>query len=143
MATVESTIPSLLLARVATLVLTPALTVSYPDIAFTPPVDGQGKAKPYLEVRHLPNTNVNLFIGNEATVQYQGLLQITVVYPAGQGIIKPSEIAGLVASHFAKGTVLRDAGVNVRIYQKPSVARSIQDTDRIRVPVTIPYQVFH
>jgi hypothetical protein len=137
MATVESTIPGLLLVRVAELVLSPALPVSYPDIAFTPPVG------PYLEVRHMPNTNINLFIGNDATVQYQGLLQITVVYPAGQGIIKPSEVAGLIASNFAKGTVLRGDGVKVRIYQKPSVASSIQDTDRIRMPVTIPYQVFH
>lgn len=143
MATVESTIPSLLLARVAALVLSPALPVAYPDVAFTPPVDAQGKAKPYLEVRHLPNTNVNLFLGDDATVQYQGLFQITVIYPAGQGIPKPFDIAGLVALHFKKGTALRGDGVNVRIYQKPSVARSIQETDRIRVPVTIPYQVFH
>lgn len=143
MATVESTIPSLLLARVAALVLSPALPVAYPDVTFTPPVDAQGKAKPYLEVRHLPNTNVNLFLGDDSTVQYQGLLQITVVHPSAQGIIKPYEIAGLVASHFAKGTLLTSAGIKVRIYQKPSIAGSIQDTDRVRVPVTIPYQVFH
>lgn len=136
MATVESTIPSILFARVAELALTPVLPVSYPDIPFTPPVGA------YLEVRHLPNSNVNLFIENDATVQYRGLLQITVVYPSGKGIVAPNEVAGKVVDYFGKGTILRSGAVSVRIYEKPSVASSMQDTDRIRIPVTIKYNCF-
>lgn len=136
MATVESTIPSLLLARIGALVLSPALPVAYPDIAFTPPTG------PYLDVRYLPNSNVNLFIGNNDETQYRGLIQVTVVFPSGRGIPPVMEIAGLVADHFAKGTVLRSGSASVRIYEQPSVAPSMQDTDRVRVPVTIKYHCF-
>lgn len=137
MATVESTIPDLLLIHLGALVLVPALPVAYPDVPFTSPTAA------YLEARYMPNTNVNLFLGNDATVQYRGLLQVTLVYQAGKGIIVPAEIAGRIVSHFAKGTVLRSSGVNVRIYEKPSVAPSLQDANRVRIPITIPYKVFH
>lgn len=136
MATVESTIPSVLFARVAELALTSVLPVSYPDIPFTPP------ASAYLEVRHLPNSNVNLFVGDDAPIQYRGLLQITVVYPSGKGIVAPNEVAGKLVDHFKKGTVLRSGATKVRVYEKPSVAPSSQDTDRVRIPVTIKYNCF-
>lgn len=136
MATVESTIPSVLFARVAELALTPALPVSYPDIPFIPP------ANAYLEVRHLPNSNINRFIGNADDTQYRGLLQITVVYPSGKGIVAPNEVAGKIVDHFKKGTVLRSGATTVRVYEKPSVAPSSQDTDRVHVPVTIKYNCF-
>jgi len=136
MATIESTIPSLLFTHMAALVLSPVLPVSYPDNPFTPP------AGAYLEVRHLPNSNVNLFVGDDAPVQYRGILQITVVYLSAKGIVAPSEVAGKIVDHFKKGTVLRSGIVAVRIYEKPSVAPSMQDTDRVRIPVTIKYNCF-
>lgn len=137
MPTVESTIPSILFARVAELALTPALPVSFPDIPFTPP------ASAYLEVRHLPNGNVNLFVGDDAPIQYRGILQITIVYPSGKGIVAPNEVAGKLVDHFKKGTILRSSGVRLRIYEQPSVAAAVQDTERVRVPVSILYQVFY
>ncbi|WP_019170668.1 DUF4128 domain-containing protein [Pseudaminobacter salicylatoxidans] len=136
MATVESIIPGLLMARLAELVLSPPLPVAWPDVPFTPP------AGSYIEATFMPNTNVNLFVGNDATTQHQGILQVTVVSKAGGGIVAPMEIAGQVVAHFAKGIRVSGQGVTVRVSAKPSVARPLQDADRIRVPVTILYDCF-
>ncbi|MBK3745294.1 hypothetical protein G3A39_39615, partial [Paraburkholderia aspalathi] len=73
MATVESTIPDLLLLHLGTLILSPVLPVAYPNAPFTKP------AGPYLEARFMPNSNVDRFLGDNDTIQYQGILQVTVV----------------------------------------------------------------
>lgn len=137
MASVESTIPDLLLTHLGKLNLSPKLPVAYPNLPFKPPSGS------YLEARFMPNTNVDRFLGDNDTVQYQGLLQVTLVVLSAGGIIDPLKIAAQVAAHFAKGTILQGSGVKVRVYNKPSVASTLQDTDRLRIPITIPYRCFH
>jgi hypothetical protein len=135
-ATVEATIPDLLLAHLGALVLSPALPIAWPNLSFTPP-PGE-----YLEATFMPNTNVNLFVGNDATTQHQGLLQVTVVAKSGLGIVGPNDIAGQIVEHFAKGTRIDGQGFVLSIDEKPSVAPSIQEADRIRVPVTVRWYAF-
>ena len=131
----ESIIPELLFQHVAA--LGNDTPVAYPNVPFEPP---EGT---YLEVRYLPNTNRNFLIGSDDPTHHIGLLQVTVVSPSNVGAIEPQEMAGNVVQHFKKGTRLQKDDVIVEVYSKPSVAPSLQDGNRYRVPVSIQYQCFH
>lgn len=136
-ATPEGEIPNLLMARLAALTLSPALPVAWEGRDYTPP------AGTYLSARYLPNTNQEPFVGNTDPARHLGIFQVTVnVLPDG-GIIAPSDIAGAIVDHFAKGTKLSANGVTVHVYEKPSVGSALQDPERIRVPVSIRYQSFN
>lgn len=137
--TPEAVIADLLFTRLQTL---PEQT---PPIEFAFAKDGDPDYVPtagvtYLLPQFLPNTNRNYAIDEGAT-QFIGLFQVTVCFPSGRGEIKAREIAGAVVSHFAKGTRLWQDSLGVKIYERPSVAPAIEDGDRIRIPVTIPYTV--
>ncbi|MBB3234441.1 phage tail terminator-like protein [Phyllobacterium endophyticum] len=146
-ATVEATIAELLFARLTSLVLSPVLLVSYPGLAFTAPVEtaepNQGKPAPYLRADFIPNRTDNLGLANDASARHQGILQVMTIYPVGQGVIKPTNTAGLIGAHFAKGTILYGSGVSVKVYAKPSVGAPIIEPDKISVPVTILYRSFN
>jgi hypothetical protein len=136
-ATVEATIAELLFARLTSLVLTPVLPVAFPGLAFTSP------AGPYLRADFIPNRTDNLGLANDASARHQGILQVMAIYPVGQGVIKPTNTAGLVAAHFAKGTILHGSGVKLKVYAKPSVGAPIVEPDKINVPVTVLWRSFN
>lgn len=119
-----------LLARCATLAVgSPALPIAMPEIAFTPPASGK-----YLDVRDF--TNRPLWEGVSGGKIDQGLLQVTVVWPPRQGVIKPKAAAAAVMAHFAKGLVLAHG---VKINGEPWAASPLSDDSEVRVPVTIPW----
>lgn len=112
-----------------------------PNVSYDPAF-----SDPYIQSQLLPNTTGRPFLGLESSDEFLGLLQVTVVYKAARGIIDPTELAGLVIGHFPKGTSLRseDPPLTVRITGRGSIAPNpIQDADRFRLPVTIPYQAFY
>jgi hypothetical protein len=117
-----------LLARAATLsVGSPALPIAYPDVAFTPPADGK-----YLEVSIFYNRPA--WEGLAAGRMDQGLLQVTVVGPKGQGIPALMRLASDVIDHFPKGLGLSGG---VKISRQPYAASPLLDDADTRVPVTI------
>ena len=121
-------IASGLLSRAATLsVGSPALPISYPDVAFTPPADGK-----YLEVSIFYNRPA--WEGLAAGRMDQGLLQVTVVGPKGQGIPALMRLASDVIDHFPKGLSLTGG---VKISRQPYAASPLLDDADTRVPVTI------
>lgn len=126
-------IARLLLARCANLsVGSPALPVAMPDVAFTPPVNGK-----YLRISLF--SNAPAWQGLTAGRLDQGLLQITVVWPKGQGVIKAREAAAVVIGHFPKGLKLVNAGVQVRINREPWAGSPILDDSASLIAVTIPW----
>lgn len=123
-------IAAALLARCSTLAVgSPALLISYPDVAFSPPAAGK-----YLDVAIFYNRPA--WEGLSEGRQDQGLLQITVVWPKGQGVIKPLQIAASVMAHFPKGLRL-DGGV--KISAEPYAASPLLDDAETRVPITISW----
>jgi hypothetical protein len=136
-ATVEATIAELMFARLATLVLSPVLPVSYPGLAFTAP------SGPYLRADFIPNRTDNLGLAHDARVRHQGILQVMAIYPVGQGVMTSTNTGGLIASHFAKGTILYGSGVQLKVYAKPSVGGPIIEPDKINVPVSILWRSFN
>ncbi|MFH1554925.1 MAG: DUF4128 domain-containing protein [Pseudomonadota bacterium] len=133
----EALIHDLLMARVATFSNTPALPVAYPNVDFIPPASGD-----WLEVAYLPNTNVDLYLANDDETLHRGLMQITLVSARGRGGSAPLDLAGKIASHFAKGTTLYGSSFKVRVPDKPSVSAPLQDPPYLRTPVTVRWQAF-
>src|SRR5690606_19875928 len=124
-----------LLARCATLeVGSPALPIAYPEdpSGFEPPADGK-----YLEVSLF--ANVPRWQAINTGKMDQGLLQVTVVWPANQGVIEPMAAADAVKAHFAKGTPLRHGTANVKISGDPWAASPLSEDSELRVPVTVPW----
>jgi hypothetical protein len=121
-----------LLARVAALTLSPTLPVAYPEVAFDPPADGK-----YLAVSFFPNRPMAEGLTNGRVDQ--GLLQITVVWPKNQGLIAPAGIAQAVIDHFPNGLALQSGATRVKISGQAWQAAPITDTDRVSIPITIPW----
>lgn len=106
----------------------PALPIAYPDVAFTPPADGK-----YLAVQFLANAPA--WEGLSEGRRDQGLLQVTVVWPKGLGVIRALDAAQDVIAHFPKGLVLS----GVKITGQPYAGSPLLDDADTRVPVTIPW----
>jgi len=123
-----------LLARCATLAVgSPALTIAMPEVSFTPPASGK-----YLDVAIFYNRPA--WEGVASGRLDQGLLQVTVVWPKGQGVVKPMEAAQTVMAHFAKGLTLQSGTANVKITAAPYATSPLIDEFDVRVPVTIGWK---
>ena len=92
-------VAELLLARAALMETQgPSLAVAMPDVAFQPPVDSQGGALPYLRIDLF--SNAPFWEGLASGRIDQGLLQVTVVWPEGEGIVAARRAASDVMAHF-------------------------------------------
>src|SRR5690606_41015641 len=100
----EASILTAMLTHLGTLTFSPALAVAYPGVNF--PAAGQTKPDNYLSVSFIPNRTDTLSIG-EGHQRHQGLLQVSVYWKSGVGLVKPLEAADKVIQHFAKGTRLQ------------------------------------
>lgn len=132
----ESQILDLFLARAALMATQgPTLPVAFPEVAFTPPTSGK-----YLEVSALPNKP--FWEGLSGGSVDQGIYQVTVHWPRGQGLIAPINVAGQVREFFPRGTELFGQGIRIEIYAKPWYSQPISGDADIIVPVSIPYRAF-
>ena len=136
----DAIILAALLDHLAGLALSPAPAVALPGIAFPPA--GQEKPESYLQVSFLPNGTETLSVGNGRQM-HQGILQVSVYWKAGVGLIKPLDVADRIIGHFAKGTRLVSNDVTVKVDRKPWVSGPLQEPDRVQFPVTIPYRSFN
>lgn len=123
-----------LFARVATLTTSPPLPVAWPehDKGFTPPASGK-----YLRVDFFANRP--RWEGMASGRVDQGLLQITVVWPKGKGLDAPAQIADAIIAHFPLAHVMRHGSAAVKVSGQPWVASPLSETDKLSVPVTIPW----
>lgn len=136
----EASILTAMLSHLGTLTLSPAMAVAYPGVNFPPA--GQTKPDNYLSVTFLPNRTDTLSIGN-GHQRHQGILQVSVIWKSGNGIVKPLEVADAIIRHFDKGTRLRSGAVVIQIDRKPWAAGPLQEQDRVQIPITIPYTSFN
>lgn len=124
-----------LLSRCETLeVGSPVLPVAYPDVAFDPSEaasDGR-----YLTVDLF--NNAPFWEGLTSGRIDQGLMQVTVVWPKGEGL-SARRAAGEVIAHFPKALTLPAPGVRVKINRETWQASPILDDDSTSIPVTISW----
>lgn len=131
-------VSDLLLARAALMETTgPALPVAMPDVAFQPPIDSQGGALPYLRIDLF--SNEPFWEGLASGRIDQGLLQVTVVWPEGEGIVAARRAASDVMDHFHKGLRLFGPATRVTVNKEPWAASPITEAAETLTPITISW----
>jgi hypothetical protein len=133
----EATIVDLLSTKLKALVFSPQIPIAWPHVAFTPPTS----PRLWLEAWPMFNTTGNLFLGNADPSEHLGIMQVTVVSPLGKGATPALDVAEAVAAHFAKGTRLQGSGVDLRVYEKPSISTPFKDEGDLRTAVSIRWRV--
>lgn len=126
----SAVVANLLLARCAT--LSAILPVAMPDVTFSPPADGK-----YLRVGYF--TNAPRWQGLSDGAVDQGLLQIDVVWPKGQGVVTHRRVVAQVEAAFPKGLRLYAAEVCVTVNRKPWAASPIIEANRTLTPITVSW----
>ncbi len=119
---------------------TPSLSISLPNIAFTPPTIST-TAK-YLRATILPADTTALGVTYNATNQHYGLFQMDVFYGVGGGEIAPRRIAAAIISYFKRGTRISSNGFNIDVVQTPKLGPQITAGAWTFLPVRIPYNSF-
>ncbi|QKN14718.1 hypothetical protein HR059_09635 [Sinorhizobium meliloti WSM1022] len=114
------------------------LPVAAPNVVF--PAAGQPLPPKYLRLTFLPNQTRQITMGNDPQ-QKRGLLQVSVVWPVGQGIIGALDVADQVIDHFNNQSLFA-SGVKITISSEPWAAGPLQEGERVQIPVTIPYIAF-
>lgn len=134
---VETDIMEALFTRLEALVLSPALPVAWPNLAFDPPADQR-----YLRVQFVPNLNIRLLIDSDGPHQHLGLLQVSVYWTKGEGEAGAREVAGDVAAHFAADLRLTAGGISVRITKNADARDMIVEDAAVQVPVMISWEAY-
>lgn len=117
------------------LTLPGAPSIAWEDVSFTP-TTGQA----YLQVHQLRNAPIDHAITLDVLEQ-RGILQVTVVHPAGGAGIAAHDIAHAVASLFPRGLRLAVDEKTLTIYKTPAIATAYPDGGWLRVPVSISWRV--
>ena len=120
----------------------PQLGVAWPEIGFPPPKDAEGNALPYLRAFLLPANTAAFAIDATGSNDHTGILQVSVFWPKGEGVVKPVDLAGEIASHFRRTTRIDLDGVRIDVAGPPSVGPVLPETDLVQVPVSVPYRSF-
>lgn len=114
------------------------LPIAGPNVVFPPA--GQAMPAKYLRLSFIPNRTRQITMGDDPQ-QKRGLLQVSVVWPVGQGIIDALAVVDQVVDQF-KNQTLFASGVRITISSEPWAAGPLQEDDRVQIPVSIPYHAF-
>lgn len=141
----ETKIVESLFAELAALALTPPLPIALPNLDFTPPADEKWlrvseAPSPILPAALAPAGPGYLAITPGAR-DYNGTIQVDVVWPQRSGITAPKEIAGAITAHFSPAKAIYGDGVKVKVIRS-HVGAKVDEASRIYLPVTIQYRAF-
>jgi hypothetical protein len=136
----EASILAALNAQLASLVFSPSIPVSYPNIDFTPPA--ASKTAKYLRVSHLPADTFAASIGKLDSNKYAGLYQVDVFIGNGAGEPAAIAIAEQIIAKFKRGTRLTKNNFTIEIQDPPSRLPYLQDAETKAwwmLPVRVAY----
>ncbi|CEJ09866.1 hypothetical protein BN1110_00137 [bacterium YEK0313] len=141
----ETKIVESLFAELAALALTPPLPIALPNLDFTPPADEKWlrvseAPSPILPAALAPAGPAYLAITPGAR-DYNGTIQVDVVWPQRTGITAPKEVAGAITAHFSPAKAIYGDGVKVKVIRS-HVGAKVDEASRIYLPVTIQYRAF-
>lgn len=112
----------------------PAMEMARPGVAFTP-----SPGTPHLRIAHLAAGSDMASLGVAGTQRDRGIYQVSVYFPAGQGLGALLGRAAAVADHF-KRLRLTEADVDVQC-EVPQLGPVIPEADWVSVPVSVPFFV--
>jgi hypothetical protein len=116
------------------------LPIAMPNTDFTPPRSGKNRL-PYLDASYMPNGAQLDSLGfDQEDESLQGLLQVSVYWPARAGLVKPSQAAGAVVAWFPAGTSLDEGGFSVYVDRRPDTGPAIYESDLVQLPVTVRWR---
>lgn len=116
--------------------LTPTLATAKENQDFTP-VTGT----PYQALHLMPAMPDNAVMGAGMFIE-AGILQVSLMYPLGQGT-GPSQLrAELVRSLFKRGRTFVEAGVRVHCTKTPKVGPGFKDGDRWHLPISVHWHAY-
>jgi hypothetical protein len=104
------------------------------------PAPGNSKPQKFVAIAFMPNRTRQITMTDDPQ-QKMGMLQATVMWPKGQGIDGPLDVAGAIIDTF-KDRTLFASGIRITISSEPWAATPLQGEDMLNVPVTIPYIAF-
>jgi len=104
--------------------------IAWPNINYEP----AGNAT-FLTPNFIPEETQQVGLGTNGKDETNGIYQIDVVYPAGQG---RSSVPDSVADHFKRGTVMSYNDVSVRV-RSVSIAQAITDGAYHFVPISVNF----
>lgn len=110
------------------------LPTAYENAPFTPT-----NGVMYLRENHLPVPTLTPALESDGFEDYAGIYQVSVMAPAGEYKKKGMDTADQVRAHFARGLVLVESGVKVKI-ENASVGPALTSGDRFMVPVSVRYR---
>ena len=110
---------------------TPALTVGYDDVNFTPPESGH-----WLEVRFFPNETDTYSIDDSGLTLLRGFVQVCACNRPSLGIAAGLELAEAIVNTFPRGSEIGGSTVEKKAYQ----SSVLQEPAKVSHPVTIEYR---
>lgn len=134
---IETDIMAALFARVSSLVLTPAMPIAWPNIAYVPPANHR-----YLRVQFVPNVANRILIDSDGPHQHLGLLQLSVYWTKGQGEADVRGKAAAVAAHFPCDLKLYSGVTAVRITKRADVRDLIVEDAAVQIPVMVSFEAY-
>lgn len=131
---VETKIEAALLDRVESLVWV-ASQIAWPNAEFSPTIGTK-----WIRPTVIPGETLSPGVSADTSEDHQGLLQISLFYPAGSGALSAQRDASIILEHFAKDTQMLRVDVTVTISKAPWREAAIQETDWYHIPLRIPYR---
>ena len=110
--------------------------IAWEDLVFEP-TTGQG----YLRVHHMHNHPRDLYLEG-GPAELPGILQVTVVWPSGQGKVEAKQWAERVAALFAPVQSLEAGSHRIELTQTPAITGGMPDEGWYLVPVSISWRAF-
>lgn len=138
----ESSILSALNTRLSQLTFSPAISVAYPNVSFTPPAPS-ATAK-YLRATHLPADTFSQSVGYEGSLRYGGLYQVDLFTGANFGEPNAVAIAEQIISWFKRGTRLTKNNfvIETDAPYRMNYEKDAESDSWWMLPVRIPYFCF-
>lgn len=133
MAAPDSAIRSAFVTRLLTFPNLP--TVAWENVHFTPTI-----GSPYLKPFLLPGEPIQAEIGENGRNRHVGVFQISLFYPAGNGIGLADTMRDGIIEHFKRGTILTNGVINVEII-KAYGGPILEEPGWMHRPITIRYRV--
>jgi hypothetical protein len=122
----------------------PTMPIAWENAEYLDPLDATIKAPvlgtPYLRVHLLPAETDVITIGETPWQQFQGIFQVSVLYPINIGFGTPKGKAAEVVAVFKAGTVINYNTLRV-ICEKVWPSSGMQeDTSWYHIPVNVRYR---
>lgn len=110
-------------------------SIAWPNVAF----DSINKSS-WVRVDFLPAETFQITLGDSGFNRYTGIMQATVYWREGQGMIQATEVASTIADGLQRGTTITQESQLIRVIRPPSILPATVFDGWLQIPVRVTYQ---